>query len=146
MTDTAILAGAFNPPGTIIFRLYGPGDTACAGPTVFSDNQPAGAGPITSASFTPTASGIYRWIASYSGHSHYAAKTGALFAAAAELGRGESEAWFLLTVASPFYSQAFERYLRAELLDTLGRGDEAHGWRASIAERSPYEILYGNVY
>ncbi|HEU4827967.1 MAG TPA: BTAD domain-containing putative transcriptional regulator, partial [Gemmatimonadales bacterium] len=62
--------------------------------------------------------------------------------ALAELGRGQTEAWFLLTVASPFYSQAFERWMRAELLTELGRDDEADGWRDSIAERSPYEIIY----
>ena len=62
--------------------------------------------------------------------------------ALAELGRAHTEAWFLLTVASPFYSQAFERWMRAELLTELGRDDEADGWRRSIAERSPYEIIY----
>jgi DNA-binding SARP family transcriptional activator/TolB-like protein len=62
--------------------------------------------------------------------------------ALAELGRAHTEAWFLLTVASPFYSQAFERWMRAELLTELGRDDEADGWRTSIAERSPYEIIY----
>jgi DNA-binding SARP family transcriptional activator len=63
--------------------------------------------------------------------------------ALATLEGGRSEAWFLLTEASPFYAQAFERYMRAELLDALGRDDEARGWRESIAERSPYEIIYG---
>ncbi len=58
------------------------------------------------------------------------------------LEQGRSEAWFLLTVASPYYAQAFERYMRAELLSMLGRDDEAEGWRAAIAERSPYEIIY----
>ena len=62
--------------------------------------------------------------------------------ALAELGRAQTEAWFLLTVASPFYSQAFERWMRAELLTELGRDDEADGWRTSIAQRSPYEIIY----
>ncbi len=62
--------------------------------------------------------------------------------ALAELGRAQTEAWFLLTVASPFYSQAFERWMRAELLTELGRDDEADAWRSAIAERSPYEIIY----
>ncbi|HEX6643616.1 MAG TPA: tetratricopeptide repeat protein, partial [Gemmatimonadales bacterium] len=62
--------------------------------------------------------------------------------ALAELGKAETEAWFLLTVASPFYSQAFERWMRAELLTALARPDEAAGWRRSLAERSPYEIIY----
>ena len=48
-------------------------------------------------------------------------------------------------MASPFYAQAFERYMRAELLDALGRDDEARGWREAIAERSPYEIIYRAV-
>ena len=42
-------------------------------------------------------------------------------AALTELESGRSEAWFQLTVASPFYSQAFERFMRAELLEELGR-------------------------
>lgn len=63
-------------------------------------------------------------------------------AALAELEAGQSEAWFQLTVASPFYSQAHERFLRADLLVALGRPEEAAGWYRSIAERSPYEIIY----
>ena len=59
-----------------------------------------------------------------------------------ELESGRSEAWFQLTVASPFYSQAFERFMRAELLRELGREAEAEGWYRSIAERSPYELIY----
>jgi DNA-binding SARP family transcriptional activator/Tfp pilus assembly protein PilF len=59
-----------------------------------------------------------------------------------ELESGRSEAWFQLTVASPFYSQAFERFMRAELLRELGRETEAEGWYRSIAERSPYELIY----
>ncbi|MGE5091278.1 MAG: BTAD domain-containing putative transcriptional regulator [Bacillota bacterium] len=63
-------------------------------------------------------------------------------AALRELESGRSEAWFQLTVASPFYSQAFERFMRAELLRELGREAEAEGWYRSIAERSPYELIY----
>ena len=55
-------------------------------------------------------------------------------AALTELESGRSEAWFQLTVASPFYSQAFERFMRAELLEELGRKEEAEGgggrWRS----------------
>jgi hypothetical protein len=50
--------------------------------------------------------------------------------------------WFQLTVASPFYSLASQRFLRAELLRELGRHEEAAGWYRSIAERSPYELVY----
>ena len=50
--------------------------------------------------------------------------------------------WFQLTVASPFFSLASQRYLRAELLREVGRREEAAGWYRSIAERSPYELIY----
>ncbi|HEX2041460.1 MAG TPA: hypothetical protein VHF24_02380 [Acidimicrobiales bacterium] len=66
--DTANLTGGTNPTGTITFNLYGPDDATCAGPPVFTSTVPvAGAGSYTSGSFTPTAPGTYRWIASYSG-------------------------------------------------------------------------------
>jgi hypothetical protein len=50
--------------------------------------------------------------------------------------------WFQLTVASPFFSLASQRYLRAELLREVGRAEEAAGWYRSIAVRSPYELIY----
>ena len=62
--------------------------------------------------------------------------------ALAMLERSRPELWFQLTVASPFFSLASQRYLRAELLREAGRTQEAAGWYASIAERSPYELIY----
>jgi hypothetical protein len=53
--------------------------------------------------------------------------------------------WFQLTVASPFFSLASQRYLRAELLREVGRREEAAGWYRSIAERSPYELIYAGA-
>jgi hypothetical protein len=50
--------------------------------------------------------------------------------------------WFQLTVASPFFSLASRRYLHAELLRESGRLQAAAGWYTSIAERSPYELIY----
>jgi DNA-binding SARP family transcriptional activator len=58
------------------------------------------------------------------------------------LERSRPQLWFQLTVASPFFSLASQRYLRAELLREAGRTQEAAGWYASIAERSPYELIY----
>ena len=58
------------------------------------------------------------------------------------LERSRPQLWFQLTVASPFFSLASQRYLRAELLREVGRQEEAAGWYASIAERSPYELIY----
>jgi hypothetical protein len=65
---TAILRGANAPTGTITFRLYGPNDDACAGsPLQTGAVAVAGNGSYRSAEFTPTATGTYRWQASYSG-------------------------------------------------------------------------------
>ena len=58
------------------------------------------------------------------------------------LERYHPQLWFQLTVASPFFSLASQRYLRAELLREVGRREEAAGWYRSIAERSPYELIY----
>lgn len=55
------------------------------------------------------------------------------------------ELWFQLTVASPFFSLASSRFLRAELLRELGRTREAAGWYGSMAQRSPYELLYSRA-
>jgi DNA-binding SARP family transcriptional activator len=55
------------------------------------------------------------------------------------------ELWFQLTVASPFFSLASSRFLHAELLRELGRDREAAGWYRAIAERSPYELMYGQA-
>ena len=62
--------------------------------------------------------------------------------ALAHLERSRPRLWFQLTVASPFFSLASRRFLQAELLDEAGRLEEAAGWYESIAERSPYELVY----
>jgi tetratricopeptide (TPR) repeat protein len=58
------------------------------------------------------------------------------------LGTPRVDLWFQVTVVSPFLSLAHERFLRAELLHETGRDAEALGWYGSIAERSPYELIY----
>lgn len=71
LADTAVVSGLVNPiaGATVDFRLYGPDDPTCAGPPVFESlAQPLAAnGTATSAPFTPTAAGVYRWQAWYSG-------------------------------------------------------------------------------
>ncbi|MGH7515194.1 MAG: BTAD domain-containing putative transcriptional regulator [Gemmatimonadales bacterium] len=62
--------------------------------------------------------------------------------ALAKLERARPELWFQLTVASPFFTLARQRYLRATLLEDVGRSEEAAGWYRAIAERSPYELIY----
>jgi hypothetical protein len=58
------------------------------------------------------------------------------------LERSRPELWFQLTVASPFFSLASQRYLRAELLRETGRLEEAAGWYSAMAQRSPFELIY----
>jgi hypothetical protein len=66
--DTAFLSGGVNPTGTITFDLFGPGDTTCAGPSLFTSVVPVnGNGSYDSADFTALIVGTYQWIATYSG-------------------------------------------------------------------------------
>lgn len=68
LTHTVALSPRFEPgPGaTVEFRLYA--DDACAGtPVSTSTAAVADDGSATSAAFTPTAPGAYRWTATYSG-------------------------------------------------------------------------------
>jgi hypothetical protein len=75
LSDQATVSGLVSPgaTGTVTFRLYGPNDTSCAGAPVFTNSQSlvlnaaSTGGTAQSATFTPTAAGVYRWIASYSG-------------------------------------------------------------------------------
>lgn len=81
LTDVANVFGRINPgsTGTVSFRLYGPDNATCAGTPVFEDLNrpyPSTGGPLTSAAFTPTLAGTYRWVASYSGDANNAAVTG----------------------------------------------------------------------
>lgn len=52
------------------------------------------------------------------------------------------EARFDQTLWSPFYSQALERWSRAELLLQTGRREEALGWFRSFAQNGVYSLLY----
>jgi hypothetical protein len=45
-------------------------------------------------------------------------------------------------VASPFFTLASQRFLRARLLEELARPAEAARWYGSMAERSPYELIW----
>ena len=68
ISDSATLAGGVAPTGTITFNLYGPNDLNCtAAPIATSTAIVSGNGVYTSASFTPSALGVYRWIANYGG-------------------------------------------------------------------------------
>ena len=81
ISDSATLSGGVNPTGTMTFTAYGPG-TDCTAPVADSFSLPvSGNGPYGPVSFTPTAVGTYRWIASYSGDANNLSATGACNAA-----------------------------------------------------------------
>jgi hypothetical protein len=68
LSDTATVSGV-NPIGAITFSLF-PMDNfgRCIGSPIFTSTKPVnGNGSYTSDSFTPSARGVYQWIASYSG-------------------------------------------------------------------------------
>lgn len=72
ISDTATLSGGVTPTGSVTFTFYAPADTTCAAAPVFTSPAVAvkGAGSYTSAPYTPTVTGTFRTIASYSGDSN----------------------------------------------------------------------------
>ncbi len=77
-SDTATLSGgSVAPTGSLLFRLFGPGDPACSKNPAYT--SPAltvkGDSKYTSPSFTPKDAGTYSWQAEYSGDAHNAAIT-----------------------------------------------------------------------
>ena len=77
INDSATLSEGVHPTGTITFDVYSPGDNTCTGtPADSSLATVSGNGTYHSQPFTPTRSGTYRWVASYSGdHSNDAVAT-----------------------------------------------------------------------
>ena len=66
--DAATLHAGLKPTGSITFSLFGPDDPTCSAAPIFtSSTQVSGDGAYNSERFTPTASGTYRWTATYSG-------------------------------------------------------------------------------
>jgi hypothetical protein len=60
--------GGYRPTGSINFLLTAPGDDFCSNTPVFSSVVPvAGIGTYTSAAYSPTVAGSYKWRAIYSG-------------------------------------------------------------------------------
>ena len=69
--DSATLRGGFAPTGHVTFELFGPDNATCSGTPVFTSAIVVmGNGIYNSERFTPTASGTYRWQATYSGDAH----------------------------------------------------------------------------
>ena len=69
VSDTATLSGGDNPSGTVMFKLFGPGDPTCVGSPIFTSkvNTVNGNGTYASDPFTASTSGTYRWVVTYSG-------------------------------------------------------------------------------
>ncbi|MGE5375997.1 MAG: hypothetical protein ACM3XO_13145, partial [Bacteroidota bacterium] len=64
--DTASLVGGYNPSGSVTFTLYS--DAACTISTGVSGSGTISSGTASfSTSWTPSATGTYYWVASYSG-------------------------------------------------------------------------------
>jgi uncharacterized protein YkwD len=85
LTDSATVSARNAPLGgaTVTFTLYGPNDATCAGPVLTTSTvpYPMAGGAVTSAAFTPTQTGTYRWIASYGGDANNNAVSAACNAA-----------------------------------------------------------------
>jgi hypothetical protein len=76
ISDTATLAGGFNPTGTLTFKAFGPNDPTCSGAAAFSGQATvSGNGNYGSGSFVGPLAGSYRWTIEYSGDPENAAAT-----------------------------------------------------------------------
>jgi tetratricopeptide (TPR) repeat protein len=62
--------------------------------------------------------------------------------ALAELDAARFDQLYDYSAYSAFYSQAYERFMRAELLYELGRPQEALSWYRTLREVSPYEFVH----
>ncbi|MDQ1414624.1 MAG: hypothetical protein QOF81_237, partial [Acidimicrobiaceae bacterium] len=60
------LSGGSNPTGTILFRLFGPGDTACSN-AIFTSTVPVAGTSMNSGHYTTSAAGTYHWTSTYNG-------------------------------------------------------------------------------
>ena len=74
---TATLASSSNAVGTITFNVYAPGDSSCSSAPLFTSTVPVnGNGNYSSGAFTPTRTGNYIVIATYSGDANNVAVPG----------------------------------------------------------------------
>jgi uncharacterized repeat protein (TIGR01451 family) len=71
-TATASLSGGA-PTGSVTFRVFAAGDTACATALSSANVTVNGVGAYTSPPFTAAAAGAYQWVARYNGDSLHAA-------------------------------------------------------------------------
>jgi hypothetical protein len=66
ISDSATLYGGASPTGSVIFTLFGPGDTTCTTPIATKTGTLSGS-TASSGSVTVGAEGTYNWMATYTG-------------------------------------------------------------------------------
>jgi hypothetical protein len=66
-SDTATVTGGFGPTGTVTFALFAPGDDVCGATPVYTNTAGLSGNTAASGSYTTTAQGDYRWVATYGG-------------------------------------------------------------------------------
>jgi tetratricopeptide (TPR) repeat protein len=59
-----------------------------------------------------------------------------------EISRFEGRVWYQFASASPFHTQAYERYLRARLLEETGALEEALRWYGSFEGTGLHDLLF----
>jgi Ice-binding-like len=69
ISDSARLSGGTSPTGTVVFTLFGPGDTTCATPIATRTGVLTG-NTASSGGVPASAAGTYNWTATYSGDAH----------------------------------------------------------------------------
>ncbi|NIR53140.1 protein kinase [candidate division KSB1 bacterium] len=91
---------------------------------------------------TPSGAGSLASDLALSVQAHIDLQNGRREEALAKLEQTRRQTWYELMLSSSFYSQAYERFMRAELLLELGQAREALGWYSYLATTSPFEVVY----
>ncbi|MEA2137273.1 MAG: hypothetical protein QOG56_423 [Solirubrobacteraceae bacterium] len=66
ISDSATVIGGASPTGSVVFKLYGPGDTTCTTPIATRTGVLSG-DTATSGDVTAATPGTYNWVATYGG-------------------------------------------------------------------------------
>jgi hypothetical protein len=75
ISDSATLSGGVSPSGTVTFKLFGPGDSKCAGTPFAIRTGTLSGGTASSGNVTAGPVGTYEWVAIYGGDANNASIT-----------------------------------------------------------------------
>jgi hypothetical protein len=76
ISDVAVISGGASPTGSVVFTVFGPNDATCSATAAATSTVPVSDnGTYTSAPFTTTAAGTYRFVVAYSGDAGNSAAT-----------------------------------------------------------------------